>query len=389
MPILVKPYLECNLHCSYCYETEYRKHNEPKMDYDLDAVLKAMGEVHHGDREIGLHGGEPLCMPKPDVEKILAKCVELNGKSLIQTNGTLIDDEWIEIFKRNKTHVGISCDGPGELSAFRMDAPTADRLVKTIAKVKKSGLGVSVISIISKSNAGTKEKFSAYKDWLLQLKELGIGGRLNPCGCGQDPKFELNLDGLTEVYKDLTRFCMEHGLTWSPMSDLAVKVGGGGAVCVFQGCDIFHTDSATVILGDGAITNCMRVNQGDIALRHPARYSTRDDLLQTIPQEYYGCKDCEYWNYCRGGCPSTAIDSDWRNRTYLCPVWKGIIEVVLNARKLILHKISSSSGKKSGQGGHKDVHRDNPHTDRVDGHKDIHKDVPHTDTDHRDIGGKK
>jgi hypothetical protein len=63
--------------------------------------------------------------------------------------------------------------------------------------------------------------------------------------------------------------------------------------------------------------------------------------------------------------------------------------VLLNARKLILHKISSSSGKKSGQGGHKDVHRDNPHTDRVDGHKDIHKDVPHTDTDHRDIGGKK
>ena len=388
MPILVKPYLECNLHCEYCYETEYRKHHKPEMDYDLDAVLKAIEEVYHSGhngREIGLHGGEPMCMPKPDVEKILAKCVELSekseeseesGKSLIQTNGTLIDDEWIEIFKRNKTHVCISCDGPGELSAFRMDAPTADKLVETIANLRKCGLGVSVISVTSKSNVGTKEKFSAFKDFLLQLKELGVGGRLNPCGCGQDPRFELELDKLTEIYKDLTRFCMEHGLTWAPMSDLAVKVGGSGAVCAFQGCDLFHTDSATVILGDGSITNCMRTNQGDILLQHPSKYPTRDDLLQTIPQEYYGCKDCEYWNYCRGGCPTVAIDNDWRNRTYLCPVWKGIIEVLLNARKLILHKISS-------QGGHKDVHRDNPHTDRVDEHKDVHKDTPHIDT-----GGK-
>ncbi|GAI75455.1 unnamed protein product, partial [marine sediment metagenome] len=66
----------------------------------------------------------------------------------------------------------------------------------------------------------------------------------------------------------------------------------------------------------------------------------------------------------------------------------------LNARKLILHKIGSSSGKKSGhkdtsQGGHKDIHRDNPHTDRVDGHKDVHKDVPHVDTNHKDVGGAK
>jgi len=342
------------------------------MDYDLDVVLAAMEKVPYADRGIGLHGGEPLCMPKADVDKILSKCKELSGRSQIQTNGVLIDDEWIEIFKKNKTHVGVSCDGPGELNSFRMSVPETDRLIKTLIRLKNEGLGVSVIGVVSKANAGTPEKLARFKEWLLELKELNIGGRINPCVGNKQCELEIN--DLVKVYRDLTLFCMEHGLTWSPISDLAVKINGGDAVCVFQGCDLFHTDSATVILGDGSITNCMRINQKDIILRHPSKYSTRDEVLQAIPQEYGGCRGCKYWNYCHGGCPSTAIDNDWRNRTYLCPVWKGIIELLLNARKLILY---NTRGKRSG--GHRDEHRDVPHVDRIEEHRDTHRDVPHKD----------
>jgi len=365
MPILIKPFLGCNIACKYCYEAEFRLTNPQKMDYDLDAIIKTMAGLPNNNRGISLHGGEILCLPKQDVDRLLAKSMELTGRSQVQTNGTQIDDEWIEIFKRNKTHVGISCDGWGELNSFRMDVTRTAKLIRTIHRLKEEGFRTSIISVLSRANVGTPDKFASFKEWLLELKDLKIGGRLNPCSATGNPDIELDMESLVAVYKDLTLFCMEHGLTWSPMSDLARKVAGCGAVCVFQGCDIYHTDSATVVLGDGSVTNCMRTSNEDILLRHPAKYNTRDEILQEIPQENGGCRGCTYWSYCRGGCPSTAIDDDWRNRTYLCELWSGIIEVILNARKFLNSNITKKTSKPK---------------DQRDGHTDSHSNTPHVDT---------
>ena len=44
-------------------------------------------------------------------------------------------------------------------------------------------------------------------------------------------------------------------------------------------------------------------------------------LYQT-PQEIGGCQGCRFFLMCKGQCPGTAIDGDWRNRTEHCAVWK-------------------------------------------------------------------
>ncbi|MBA7545335.1 Anaerobic sulfatase-maturating enzyme [subsurface metagenome] len=362
MPILLKPYLGCNLQCEYCYEKNYRKKHNPRMDYDLSAVLKAMEEQYQigEQKSFGLHGGEPLCIPKEDVEALLNKSYELTKCSSIETNATLIDKDFIELFKKYNTHVGISLDGPGELSKYRMSARKADKINELIPRLIKEGLGVSVIAVISKSNAETLEQQRKFKGWLLDLKELGVGGRINPCAGGGSAGYELNMNTLTEFYLDLANFCIRNGVSWSPLSDMSLRMRDKGAVCVFMGCDLYHTNSATVILGDGSITNCMRTNQGDIILRHPAKYGTREELLQEIPQEYGGCQDCEFWYACHGGCPSEAIDGDWRNRTHLCPMYKELFKFYGNLMKAISLEKTESSKK---QPGHRDIHRDTPHVD--------------------------
>src|SRR5205085_33695 len=48
--------------------------------------------------------------------------------------------------------------------------------------------------------------------------------------------------------------------------------------------------------------------------RYIALYHTR--------QEHGGCKGCRFFLMCKGQCPGTAIDGDWRNRTEHCDVWK-------------------------------------------------------------------
>ncbi|GAJ08793.1 unnamed protein product, partial [marine sediment metagenome] len=258
-----------------------------------------------------------------------AKC------SSIETNATLIDKDFIELFKKYKTHVGISLDGPGELSKYRMSARKANKVNELIPQLIKEGLGVSVIAIVSKSNAETLELQGRFKEWLLVLKGLGVGGRLNPCSGEGVAEYELDMNTLTEFYLDLANFCIRNGVSWSPLSDMSLRMRSRGAVCVFMGCDHYHTSSATVILGDGSITNCMRTNQGDIILRHPAKYNTRDELLQEIPQEHGGCQGCEFWYACHGGCPSEAINADWRNRSLFCPMYKELFKFYGNLMKAI------------------------------------------------------
>jgi len=377
--LLIKPYLGCNLRCKYCYEDSIRKKKLPKMNYNLETIFKRMEEFK--DLDISLHGGEILCLPKKDVEAILSKSYDLRGKSSIQTNATLINDEFIKMFKKYKTHVGISWDGPGELSAYR---PGASKVGKIIERLVKEKIPTSLIMIVSKANAGNKERLNKLKKYLLELKKMGIMGRINPCYGA--PKYELSMKKLKKVYLDLADFCLHHNLKWSPFVDIINGLQNKGRVCTFMGCDVFSTQSATVVLGDGSITNCMRTNKEGILLRHPAQYKTRNEILFNTPQEHGGCKDCKYWIACYGGCPSGAIDNDWRNRTYLCPLWKALFEFYEKALNHLGVPIAISSFKSEtlteSCGGHGDAHGD--HTDS--GHGDSsHGDAPHGDS-HGDSG---
>jgi len=88
-------------------------------------------------------------------------------------------------------------------------------------------------------------------------------------------------------------------------------------------CDPYHTDAVHAIFGDGSEGNCLRTAADGVAYqRHSDRVFLRQMILKQIEQEQGGCKDCEYWAYCHGGCPAETQDSDWRNRTQWCEVIK-------------------------------------------------------------------
>lgn len=384
--LLIKPFLGCNLACKYCYERDYRKKALPKMAYNLKTILERMEEFK--DLEISLHGGEALAMPKKDVVKILAKMCELKGRSAIQTNGTLINDEYIKIFKKYKTSVGISYDGPGTLSEFRPGSVNVDKIIERLIKEK---LGVSLIMVLSKANAGTDAKLKTFKEYLLKLSKMGIQGRVNPCVGA--PDYELDEKRLKGAYLDLARLCLENNLKWSPFIDLMHGLKSKPRVCILMGCDPFHTASATVILDDGSVTNCMRTNKEEILLRHPVLYDTRTQILSETPREFGGCKDCKYWTACYGGCPSISINDDWRNKTYLCYLWNALFQYFEKPLNFFEHPDTMSQQRGNNcEPGNKPLtegsgwrHLDHMDQSRAntggheDGHGDSHGDTPHGD----------
>jgi len=271
-----------------------------------------------------LHGGEPLMIGKDDVRRILFRMKELYGKSSIQTNGVLIDNDFINIFKECSTNVGLSHDGPGELSKYRLYKFKNVNLDDKVRAMTKAGVSLSIITVVSKANAGTDQLLDKLKAWLLDLHKMNITGRLNPCGGA--PGYELSQDRAKEVYLNLALFCLQHNLKWSPFTDIMHALQGKSRVCTFMGCDPFCTPSAAELLADGSVTNCMRLNKEGILLRAPARDYLRNDILSQTSQEFGGCQGCQYWSACQGGCPGMAINNDWRNRTYLCDVWKALFQ---------------------------------------------------------------
>ena len=98
MAVEVRPFgVKCNIQCQYCYQNPQRNAGNILHDYDMEK-MKAGIESEEGP--FTLFGGEPLMMPEKDLEEIWAWGHEKYGKSSIQTNGTLITDNHIRMFKQ-------------------------------------------------------------------------------------------------------------------------------------------------------------------------------------------------------------------------------------------------------------------------------------------------
>ena len=117
MSIELRPLgVACNLACHYCYQNPQRDAGNQRMTYDLEKMKKEAARI---GGPFTLFGGEPLLMRFEDLEHLFAWGLETSGSSTIQTNGVLIEDRHIDLFRRYKVSVGISIDGPGELNDAR------------------------------------------------------------------------------------------------------------------------------------------------------------------------------------------------------------------------------------------------------------------------------
>jgi uncharacterized protein len=157
----------CNLRCSYCYYLE-KKGLYPDSDhfYMNDDILEKYIIQHiEATTEpviaFSWHGGEPLLAGIEFYKKVLvfqsahkpADKVILNG---IQTNGTLINEEWSRFFADNGILVGISIDGPAEFhDIFRKTkegGATAQTAITGIQLLKKYGIIPELLCVVNSEN---------------------------------------------------------------------------------------------------------------------------------------------------------------------------------------------------------------------------------------------
>jgi len=133
--LIVKIAERCNLNCSYCYMYEHGDNSylrRPKFMH-LEVFDQMLYRIRdYCDRrpshrmQINLHGGEPTLVGTEAFEAMVVSAHEVLGPRLkrivMQTNGTLLDERWLEILVRHKILVGVSIDGPEQVhDSVRVD----------------------------------------------------------------------------------------------------------------------------------------------------------------------------------------------------------------------------------------------------------------------------
>ena len=354
MPILLKMNLKCNFNCDYCYQAPLRPSDEIINHKAVEETILKLWELGGGKDDktgkmkvnehgnycgpiITLHGGEPTILPTYDFERYLKLSHRLTGSSGIQTNCFNITDNMIRIFKKYKTHVGISIDGPWPLNELRghgtpkMRQEQTERVTSNMDRLHKEGISTSVISVIHKRNAD-KSRRNEFKSWVKELTEKGITGRLNEC-CTGNPDIDLTIPEAIDFYSDMYDFMIENGYyQWSPYKDIMNSFKGEKeVVCSFRGCDPLCTSAATSILNDGSIGVCLRLyGDGKKYLRtEPAVYTKREVLRAT------DCSGCEWWEHCYGGCSGLSSDFDWRNKDRFCELYKALFKKTQSLLKFV------------------------------------------------------
>ena len=177
--IILKITSICNLSCKYCYvfnkdDKSYRLQNDVISRDVIDAFIDKLTDYQKNENNavatITFHGGEPLMAGKDVVENIASLIRRQCGKKMqlsIQTNGTLVDSEWCDIFNRNKISVGISIDGNRQANRKRVFANqrvTFDKVIGSYNLLKERGVNVGVLSVIS-TKCSPIDYYSFLKDY--------------------------------------------------------------------------------------------------------------------------------------------------------------------------------------------------------------------------------
>jgi uncharacterized protein len=141
----------CNLKCDYCYfffggDESWRLHPPvvPQQVIEDLGAFAARAARDQGLESITLifHGGEPLLMKR---QRFAEMCDTFrrheNGFRFgfgLQTNGVLVDDEWISLFERYKVSVGVSVDGTRAINdQHRLDHRGRSSYDRTVAGLRR------------------------------------------------------------------------------------------------------------------------------------------------------------------------------------------------------------------------------------------------------------
>jgi uncharacterized protein len=220
----------CNLKCSYCFAEAYMGSHSDNQVMSPGTARVAIEKVFKAVPDMGsilFFGGEPLigfATIKGAVQASEEYCTAHQAQMpafAISTNGTLIDQEVIELFKKHNFSVTISLDGPKHINDKQRQFPsgkgTYDIIKEKIDLLRGSGIEFRIEVVFTDNHTNCQETIESTYEFLLKLGACDIyltpamGGSPDECLHGS------SIADLEQIYTASTEKIMDSWLTDSPI----------------------------------------------------------------------------------------------------------------------------------------------------------------------------
>lgn len=358
--VMLKPAgAHCNLACKYCYYLEKNKlyptaQRHLMSDEMLEQFTREYIEAQTMNQVLFTwHGGEPLLRSIDFYRKALSLQQKYVGgrriDNVIQTNGTLLTDEWCEFFAQNHWLVGISIDGPQpDHDHYRLTAagkPSWKKVMQGIKLLKKHGVEWNAMAVVNAYNANHPLEFYRFfkENGCQFLQFTPIVERLTRHEDGRTlaslaDKDEISLSEasvapeqwgyfLCAIFDEWVR--KDVGKIFVEIFDctLANWMGISPGICAYSK----ECGHAGVMEHNGDVYSCDHFVFPEYKLGNIRDHSLIDMLYGEQQQEFSRlkhsslprqCKECDMEFACHGECPKNRFMKDKYGDSglnYLCP----------------------------------------------------------------------
>ena len=362
----------CNLDCKYCFflskEMLYPGDRFRMSDELLETYIRQLLETQPlGDVNVAWQGGEPTLMGINFFRRAI-EYVEQHRKAgqnvlhTIQTNGTLLDDEWCEFFKQHNVLVGLSVDGPQPMhDAYRVNKRGAGSFCEVMqgyAVLRRHEVDVNILCTIHAANADYPlEVYRFFRDELqarylqfipiverstealIPLANLGWGKRPG----GDRPLYLQHGGHVTERSVGAEQFgCflvrifdewVRHDVGKVFVQTFDVALGswlGQHNLCIFSPT----CGDAVALEHNGDLYSCDHYVEPEYRLGNILE-TPMDELVSSVKQRAFGqhkhdslpkyCRECTVLFACNGECPRNRFISTPDGEpglNYLCAGYK-------------------------------------------------------------------
>ena len=358
--VMLKPAgAHCNLACKYCYYLEKNKlyptaQRHLMSDEMLEQFTREYIEAQTMNQVLFTwHGGEPLLRSIDFYRKAISLQKKYAGgrhiDNVIQTNGTLLTDEWCEFFAQNHWLVGISIDGPQpDHDHYRLTAagkPSWKKVMQGIKLLKKHGVEWNAMAVVNAYNVNHPLEFYRFfkENGCQFLQFTPIVERLTRHEDGRTlaslaDKDEISLSEasvapeqwgyfLCAIFDEWVR--KDVGKIFVEIFDctLANWMGISPGICAYSK----ECGHAGVMEHNGDVYSCDHFVFPEYKLGNIRDHSLIDMLYGEQQQEFSRlkhsslprqCKECDMEFACHGECPKNRFMKDKYGDSclnYLCP----------------------------------------------------------------------
>ncbi len=325
----------CNLGCRYCYYLDkagiYGGH-EPRMGMDMleTTIREYIAANDVPEVTFNWHGGEPLILGLD----FYRKAVELERKygegrkihNTLQTNGTLITQEWADFFKSGSWLIGISIDGPEDIhDRYRKDkagAPSFAKVMRGLEILRRTGVEFNTMSTVNRASEGRgletyqflKAQGSRFMQFMPVLEHVNGDGFIVPPGYpgAKIARWSVSDIGygrfLCDIFDHWVRDDIGKYYVTTFDATLACWAGAMPGTCVFAPT----CGGNSVIEHNGDLYPCDHFVYREYLLGNIREHTIREmmesgrqvrfgiDKRNTLPRK---CRACEYLFACNGECP--------------------------------------------------------------------------------------